>query len=48
MYGLEVVGSQGGFIQTLEVGPISGGNPTVFASVSGVQTTLTFAGWTTM
>jgi hypothetical protein len=48
LYGLDVIGTQGGFTQTLEVGPISGGNPTAFASVSGFQITLTIAGWTTM
>lgn len=48
LYGLEVTGTQGGLTQTLEVGPIAGGNPTSFASVSGSQITLTIAGWTTM
>lgn len=48
MYGLEVTGTQGGFTQTLEVGPISGGNHTAFTSVSGSLITLTIAGWTTM
>jgi eukaryotic-like serine/threonine-protein kinase len=48
LYGLEVIGTKGGLTFTLEVGPISGGSPRAFASVSGFQITLTIAGWTTM
>ncbi len=48
MYGLDIIGTQGGFTQTLEYGPISGGTATPFATFNGTQTTLTIAGWTTM